>query len=291
MMVGVLVIALIVFVLILLEIRRETSTFCITHYRVTHPKLHAMKKEEKIVLLSDLHNKCYGKDNEQLFLAIKRQKPDFLLVSGDVLIGREGEPYETGTALMEKLPSICPVFYANGNHEQRMKENPEEYKDVYCIFKERLQKAGVRILENETIRYSDGNFCADISGIEIPLSCYKRIHQPELGAEYLEKMLGRPKEEVYQILIAHNPMYFQDYKAWGADLTVSGHLHGGVVRLPGIGGIITPQFRLIPKYSGELKREGDASIVVSKGLGTHTINVRLFNPAEVVVLHLSGENN
>ncbi len=290
-MAGAIVALLIFLVLILLEIRKETSTFKVTHYDVQHPKLDQLNKKETIVFLSDLHNKCYGKDNDLLLAAIKKEKPDFILVSGDILIGQEGQPFEVGTAFMEKLPSICPVFYANGNHEQRMKENMEEYGDVYHIFKERLQKAGVRMLENETIRYSDGNFCADISGLEIPLSCYKRFHQPSLGKEYLEEKLGQADSKVYQILIAHNPMYFQYYKAWGACLTVSGHLHGGVVRIPGIGGIITPQIRLIPKYSGELTKEGDTSIVVSKGLGTHTINIRLFNHAEVVVLHLGGKRN
>lgn len=288
-MAGVIVVLLIALIFMILEIKRETSTFKVVHYDVQHPKLNQLKKETTIVFLSDLHNNCYGKDNDVLLAAIKKEKPDVILVSGDILIGQEGQPFEVGTAFMEKLPSICPVFYANGNHEQRMKENPEEYGETYRVFKERLQKAGVRTLENETIRYNDGNFCADISGLEIPLSCYKRFHQPTLGKEYLEEKLGQADSKIYQILIAHNPMYFPDYKAWGACLTLSGHLHGGVVRIPGIGGIITPQIRLIPKYSGELTKEKDASIVVSKGLGTHTINIRLFNHAEVVVLHLGRE--
>ena len=67
------------------------------------------------------------------------------------------------------------------------------------------------------------------------------------------------------------------YKEWGSDLILSGHLHGGCVRLPGIGGVITPQAFLFPKYSGEMTVEREQTIIVSKGLGTHTFNVRLFN--------------
>ena len=89
-------------------------------------------------------------------------------------------------------------------------------------------------------------------------------------------------------MIAHNPIFANSYLDWGADLVLSGHLHGGVVRLPGIGGIITPDFTLFPKFSGELTKVNDASVVVSKGIGIHTIKVRLFNPAEVVVMHISG---
>ena len=80
----------------------------------------------------------------------------------------------------------------------------------------------------------------------------------------------------------------KEYLAWGADLILSGHLHGGMVRIPGIGGVIGPDFVLFPKYSGEMRRVGDQTVIVSNGLGTHTIHIRLFNPAEVVVLSLNN---
>ena len=72
-------------------------------------------------------------------------------------------------------------------------------------------------------------------------------------------------------------------------MILSGHLHGGIIRVPGLGGVISPQMGLFPKYSGSLYREEDTRIVVSKGLGTHTVNIRLFNPAELIVLHVRGE--
>ena len=83
----------------------------------------------------------------------------------------------------------------------------------------------------------------------------------------------------------------EEYKKWGADLILSGHYHGGIVRIPGVTGVITPAFEIFPKYSGDFYREGDTNIVVSKGLGTHTVNVRFLNPAELIVLHLRGENS
>ena len=112
-----------------------------------------------------------------------------------------------------------------------------------------------------------------------------------MDPEHVEECLGKPEKEAFQILIAHNPVHFQAYRRWGADLVLSGHLHGGLVRIPGIGGVISPQFRIFPKYCGELTREKDSWIAVSKGLGSHTINIRLFNPAEVVVLHLKACEN
>ena len=105
----------------------------------------------------------------------------------------------------------------------------------------------------------------------------------------IEERIGKADFSKYQILLAHNPIYTDTYLDWGADLVLSGHLHGGIVRLPGLGGMITPQFRLFPKYSGELTVKDQQSVVVSKGLGTHTIKIRFLNPAEIVVLHLQGK--
>ena len=78
---------------------------------------------------------------------------------------------------------------------------------------------------------------------------------------------------------------------WGADLTLSGHLHGGLVRIPGLGGVISPQIKLFPKYSGELTSEGEQAVVVSKGLGMHTICFRFCNPAEMIVLQIGGKTS
>lgn len=103
----------------------------------------------------------------------------------------------------------------------------------------------------------------------------------------MEALIGKADKTEYNILLAHNPVFTPTYLGWGADLSISGHLHGGIVRIPYLGGVITPQMKLFPKYSGELTREGESAVVVSKGLGTHTIKVRFMNPAELVVIHLS----
>ena len=107
--------------------------------------------------------------------------------------------------------------------------------------------------------------------------------------EQIEERIGKADIAKYQILLAHNPIYTDTYLKWGADLVLSGHLHGGIVRIPGLGGVITPQFRLFPKYSGELTVKDGKSVVVSKGLGTHTIRIRFLNPADVIVLHFQGK--
>ena len=107
-----------------------------------------------------------------------------------------------------------------------------------------------------------------------------------MSSEYLDGLIGKAEEESYQILLAHNPEYFETYADWGADLTLSGHVHGGIMRLPVLGGVISPKLVLFPKYDGGHFIRKDAHMVLSRGLGMHTIPIRIFNPAELVLIHL-----
>lgn len=107
-----------------------------------------------------------------------------------------------------------------------------------------------------------------------------------MGETYVEGLLGKSRRDCFELLIAHNPDYFDNYAKWGADLTVSGHVHGGIMRLPVLGGVISPMLRLFPKYDGGLFEKDGRQMILSRGLGMHTIPVRIFNPGELVVIHL-----
>ncbi len=182
-----------------------------------------------------------------------------------------------------------PIFYGNGNHEYRLRLHPEIYGDMYTKYKEALAEAGVQPLENQKVPFTAKGLSMEIYGYELPEHYYKKFCRSTLHREDLEKTFGKPDPEPFSILLAHNPIYFDSYAGWGADLTVSGHLHGGIIRIPGIGGVITPQVKLFPRYdAGHFKREGK-NLVVSRGLGTHTVNLRIFNPAELSVIRLKGE--
>ncbi|MCB7303488.1 metallophosphoesterase [Bariatricus massiliensis] len=276
-------------VLAVAEIVRELHGFKVRHYTVTSPKLKRDMRERRLLFLSDLHNHKYGEHNEKLLDAVRRQKPDLILITGDMLVSRQGSQWEVAAEFVKQLPSICPVYYANGNHEQRMRENPEKYGTAYFAYKRELEACGVQFLINEKAVLSwDGNSVV-ITGLEVPDSCYFRKKRTRLGLREMERRVGKADEGSYQILLVHQPDFMSVYKAWGGDLILSGHLHGGIIRVPGLGGVISPQMGLFPKYSGSLYREEDTRIVVSKGLGTHTVNIRLFNPAELIVLHVRGE--
>ncbi len=265
---------------------REIHTFKMTHYDISSAKLQGLK-DKKIILLSDLHNCQYGYKNEKLLQAIRKENPDVILIAGDMLVGKTGVSPLTAIEFCSELVKICEVYYANGNHEQRMKVYPEKYGTVYQEYQEMLVKMGIHYLENEMATFQIDNYAMNIYGLEIPCLSYKKFKRVVLEESCLEDCLGVCDLTQYNILIAHNPVFMKDYLKWGADLIVSGHLHGGVARIPGFRGVITPQGGLFPKYSGELRKEGETYVAVSKGIGIHTIKVRFLNPAEVVVLHLN----
>ena len=98
--------------------------------------------------------------------------------------------------------------------------------------------------------------------------------------------LGKAKEDTFNILLAHNPEFFPSFRKWNPDLTLAGHVHGGVMRLPFIGGVISPSFRIFPHYDGGVFQEEGKQMIISRGLGSHTIPIRIFNPGELVVLQL-----
>ena len=279
--IGILVAAVL---LVFAEMYRELHTFRVTRYRVASPKL---AEKKTWVFLSDLHNQVYGADNCKLIDAVKQESPDLILIGGDMLVGKNGHSYEPALACVRELVKIAPVYYANGNHEERMKLKPQKYDQSYSLYREKLLKLGVHLLENESaVLYDDSK--VRLTGLEIPLECYTHLKRREMPGGAIKERIGERDPEAFQVLLAHNPSYMKEYLAWGADLILSGHLHGGMVRIPGIGGVIGPDFVLFPKYSGEMRRVGGQTVIVSKGLGTHTIHIRLFNPAEIVVMSLNN---
>lgn len=280
-------IAILFVILIFAKWMKEIHTFQVTKYEIHSPKLKGVSTR-KIVFLSDLHNCSYGKDNEKLLKAVQQEKPDIILITGDMLVGKAGASTEIARNFVGKLPGICKTYYANGNHEQRMKEDEKKYGTVYKEYKAYLEMCGVCFLENECTEILWDGHPVKLWGLEIPIKGYGKFNKVSLPETFMEEIFGIAEKSAYHILLAHNPLFVKDYLKWGADLILSGHFHGGVVRIPFWRGVISSQGSFFPKYSGELTKEGNASIVVSKGIGLHTIRVRFNNPAEIVVLHFGG---
>ena len=283
----ILIIVAVFIVYCLIEMIRELRDFRVTKYRICSQKLNGIKKEKKIIFLSDLHNRMYGEENERLLESIRNQHPDLILIGGDMLVRKDGNFYDKTVHFLAKLPGICPVYCANGNHEQKLKELPDKYEQSYEEYKKALTASGIHMLENasETVKLDE--VPVKLSGLEIPLGAYARFGKKELSLKEITDRIGEHGDD-YQILLAHHPGYMKEYLAYGADLILGGHYHGCLVQLPGIGGVISTNFTLFPKYSGGIYPEGEQTAVVSRGLGTHSVPLRLWNWPELIVLELSG---
>lgn len=242
-----------------------------------------IKKPVRAVVLADLHNKCYGKKNRILLEAIREQKPDVILIAGDILTARPGRSLDPAIHLLRELAKEFPVYYGNGNHEHRLKLYPQIYGSMAEEYGQALQDMGIQPLANSHVKLEDSGIT--VYGVEISKKYYRRFEKNRMEGEYLEQILGTKNNDCYTVLLAHNPDYFPEYAQWGADLTVSGHVHGGVIRVPFLGrGVISPSLRLFPKYDGGIFKEDRSVMLLSRGLGMHTIPIRLFNPGELWVV-------
>lgn len=259
----------------------DCNRFVTVRYEIKSKKI---AKECTFVLISDLHNKSFGQQNEKLLSKIEELSPDAILAAGDIMTACKGEQYHVAVRLMEQLGAKYPVYCGMGNHEHRMALNPKQYGNIYENYVESLNKAGIEPLINESVEIPSVNI--NICGLQLDRCYYRKFHIYPMPENYLRDMIGAPDKDKFQILIAHNPDYFEEYSRWGADLVVSGHVHGGLMRLPVIGGVVSPKWTLFPKYDGG-KFEKDGSVMIlSRGLGMHTLPLRIFNPGELVVIHL-----
>lgn len=255
----------------------DTKTYRVTSYELTSPKI---KKEFRFVVLSDLHNKTFGKNNAKLISGIKGLHPDAVMIAGDMITATEGEDVSDTIHLLTELAKSYPVYYGIGNHEEKLGRKPERYGSLYADYMSALEKAGVKPLINEKRTLSE--YGISVCGLQIESTYFKRFGLPKMEQEDLKRLVGVPERDKYQILIAHHPDYFPQYADWGADLVLSGHNHGGIVRVPFLGGAVSPRCILFPKYDGGRFEEGQATMLLSRGLGTHTLPVRILNHAELL---------
>lgn len=240
----------------------------------------------RIVLLSDLHNWSYGKKNESLIREIGNQKPDLIAVAGDMLTSERKREEQVALELMKALAEKYPVYYGNGNHEYRMKLDTEAFGVRYERYARALRKAGVVLLENEYADLTIKGVPLRIYGLQIPWRYYKRFCFQSISPEGIRKCLGKGTKGRYQILLAHNPASFRNYEAWGAELTLSGHLHGGFIRVKPFGGLLSPQCVPFPRYDKGVFAINGRYMVVSAGLGSHSRLPRIGNPTELIVIDL-----
>lgn len=248
-----------------------------------------IKEPAVLVFLSDLHDNTFGEKNEKLLKEIKRIHPDAVLIGGDTMVTKPGRADLSRTKeLLQGISRLsCPVFYANGNHEQRMQRDRGVYGSMYDEFRKLLEEYQVNYLQNKTVQWRDD---IAVSGVDIAWKYYQDFHPDSMVPYYLARRLGKAESERFQILLAHSPLFFDAYAGWGADLSLAGHFHGGTIRLPGLGGVMTPQYQFFHPFCGGVFEQNGRWMLVSRGLGTHSINIRIGNRPQLAVIRLEPKS-
>lgn len=248
-----------------------------------------IKEPVVLVFLSDLHDNTFGEKNEKLLKEIKRIHPDAVLIGGDTMVTKPGRADLSRTKeLLQGISRLsCPVFYANGNHEQRMQRDRGVYGSMYDEFRKLLEEYQVNYLQNKTVQWRDD---IAVSGVDIAWKYYQDFHPDSMVPSYLTRRLGKAESERFQILLAHSPLFFDAYAGWGADLSLAGHFHGGTIRLPGLGGVMTPQYQFFHPFCGGVFEQNGRWMLVSRGLGTHSINIRIGNRPQLAVIRLEPKS-
>ena len=231
----------------------------------------------RIVQISDLHGHEYGQDSEALLALVAQQAPEFIVVTGD-LIDQESH-LAMVPALARGLAAIAPTYYVTGNHEWAVGGVPR--------LKGILTECGVTVLSNQYVTLERNGDSLVLAGVDDPNGYADQKTPEELYGE-----IQREAGDLCTILLAHRNDRFDQYAAAGYDLVISGHAHGGIVRLPFTDGLLGTDRKLFPTWTAGVYTLGDSTLFVSQGLGNNTVPIhgfRLFNRPDLAVLELTGE--
>ena len=269
----------------------EIHTIEINKINILHE--HASDRQPVFIFFADLHGVTFGDNNAKLLKKIDSINPDAIIIGGDMIVEKKnkfiGDSNEK-LAAIELINTLCKrytVFYAFGNHEARAREK-KHLRAEFKNYTYRIENKNLHILSNshEYVTFKGTRFC--IYGLDIDTSYYskKRIQIPDVN--YIKACLGDSPEHKHSIpiVISHNPDTFDACAEWGAEYVLSGHNHGGYIRIPFLGGFISSNYRLFPKYSSGIYKNNayNSTMLLTKGLGTHTIKFRLFNKPELMVI-------
>lgn len=271
----------------IVELYIDSNFLQVTNITIKNKKIPSNFNGYKILHLSDLHSKSFGEKNIDLINKINKINPDVIVMTGD-MVNCNDVNYDSFLNLVKGLSKKYKIYYIMGNHEQSM-----EYEKRKVIF-DFLEANEVKILDNEKIILENNNQTINLYGSWCNLRYYsssKIKEKYEFTSEVMDRIMENSpiEEEKYNILLAHNPNFIEAYTKWGADLVLSGHIHGGMVRMPYIGGIFSPDTMFFPKYTSGVYNVNDKKLIVSRGLGRGVRGFRFLNRPEINVITLQSE--
>ncbi len=254
------------------------NALTVSRYEISNPKIPSEFSGFRIVQLSDVHNKDFG---GRLSEKVTSLSPDIIVITGDLIDSRRTD-VSVAEKLIGELTPIAPVYYITGNHESRIEE--------YSVLREALEKNGIEILDGKTVEIEKNGGRITLTGID-DATFFGSGEMSEKVMIFAQKLkeLAENREGGFGILLSHRPELIDIYADCGFDLAFTGHAHGGQIRLPFIGGILTPNQGFFPEYdSGKYDKNG-TDMIVSRGLGNSLFPFRIGNRPDIVLCELVGE--
>lgn len=245
----------------------------ISRYEVASQKLPESFDGFKIVQLSDLHGAEFGEDGMGLVEKVKELEPDMIALTGD-FVTDEGD-LAAVEKLAARLTELCPVYFVSGNHEFG--------SGLAVKVRNILERAGVKYLSNEYLTISRGEDEILLGGVEDPLA-----YADMLSPDELAQKMNDAAPDAFKILLGHRNYWMTEYPELPVDLIFCGHAHGGLIRIPGVGGLIGTDRRLFPDFDAGQFNNGRYTLIVSRGLGNSVSIPRIFNRPEIVCVELSS---
>lgn len=246
----------------------------VSHYEIKSDKLNQKYNNYKIMLLTDLHNRDI---TEKLVKIVNEENPNIIVMSGD-MINEKVDGFDNFFNLCEELKDKT-VYYVFGNHEENMLD--EKQNEFIEKIKE---KTNVILLNNDKVELDDS---FTIYGFSHQVKYYLASTKEKIDLNYIEERIGKIDMNKFNLLISHDPLLYNLYSEYGFDMVLSGHLHGGIINIPFVGGLLSPDFTFFPKYYKGVNKIGNTNLVISRGLGYgYMIPIRVFNRGEVVIINL-----
>jgi predicted MPP superfamily phosphohydrolase len=254
----------------------DSNTRLTTHeYPLYFDNLPSAFDGYRIVQLSDLHAAVFGKENMGFIDAVKKTRPDIIVITGDIINNdnASGDDMGIATPLVRALVDIAPVYYVTGNHEWDSGRVRELLK--------MLGDSGVTALRNDYARLTIGAASIVLAGVDDP-NGPEDMKTPEQLVSDIRNREGAP----FIVLLAHRNNYMDRFSRLGLDLVLCGHAHGGMIRLPFLGGLVGPTMEFFPEYTAGVYRSGGTTMLVSRGVGNYTGLPRFLNNPEIPVVIL-----
>ena len=243
----------------------ENNTLQSSKFDISSGRLPAAFDGFRIAQVSDFHNTGSSRLRNSIVSSLKAEKPDIIVLTGDFIDSRHTD-VDGAMDFIQSIRDIAPIYFAAGNHESRLEE--------YLQIKKRLAENGVAVLDNKTVLLEKDGCFINLIGIDDPAMAHRKDISPDVIAAQELDAAGADMSK-YTVLLSHRPELFETYAAKKVDLVLSGHAHGGLVRLPFIGGIIAPGQGLFPQYTAGTFEKGQTVMAVSRGLGSSVLPVRL----------------